>query len=359
MEEARFAVKNPFTPEEVEALGLEGARFGETAEIEGGRSGPSMGYRQPAVAEAISPAQALALAPHELIPQAMAAADTVGLRIGSPHDAPHILVVASADGRPVRVRQAREAAASAEPQDPSRVALDIRAAGAATVTRTDGLGVAIKWQDRSIAVIAFVENFRPVDPVVPPLPDPPVEAWAEAFADAWLRDFVRARVDASPWSRLAVAGVLARLAEPAAGAAVEALLAGKVDERIAAPRRWARSWTAEERAGVAAHARAAIDDLHEDLDAVTAALAPGDEDWRADVLALLQDRDELEGVVLLLREAGAADAVEPMLAALDERGRRFVSATPGWRPLRDEQLRRAALGDPESWWAALATEGAG
>jgi hypothetical protein len=134
------------------------------------------------------------------------------------------------------------------------------------------------------------------------------------------------------------------------------LLRGDSETPARSARRWAAVLETDAVDALRVHVLAAIDDLEALLDRVDRAPDPEREDWRVTMLEVLRAREELEGVAALLRETDAGSAVEGALRSLDVRGKRFVSTLPGWRPFDDALLRRGAIADPESWWAALAVE---
>jgi hypothetical protein len=72
------------------------------------------------------------------------------------------------------------------------------------------------------------------------------------------------------------------------------------------------------------------------------------EAWRA----LCHERDDLEGVRVLLREAGAGGQLEEALRETDASGRAVRFSWPREVDVDDERLRRAALSNPGAWWGS-------
>ncbi len=190
----------------------------------------------------------------------------------------------------------------------------------------------------------------------------PAREWADAAAaagDAWIAALVRELLaEGGPLAEAAAAGALARLREreetrDERRAALEALLAGRPDPEADRERAWARALPDGARATVERHALASAALLSERLDDLSGTPDPDDPGFAAAFRAVLHDRDDLEGVRILLRAAGAGagETLERALEALDERGAVFIRAVP--RPgglADDERLWRAARTSPEGWW---------
>jgi hypothetical protein len=135
---------------------------------------------------------------------------------------------------------------------------------------------------------------------------------------------------------------------------VERALAGRPDPEVARARVWARSLTQEQISALEELAVAEIDWLHTLLQRIEAEPGPAKDGWRDTALVLCHARDDVEGVRLLLREAGAGKRLETALAALDEPARALVESLAATEPLDDERLRRVAAADHSAWWGRLA-----
>jgi hypothetical protein len=66
----------------------------------------------------------------------------------------------------------------------------------------------------------------------------------------------------------------------------------------------------------------------------------------------MRARDDLEGVRTLLLEAGGSERLDAALRPVDQAGLALAARLPRGFRLRDERLRRIALGDPAAWWAS-------
>ena len=144
----------------------------------------------------------------------------------------------------------------------------------------------------------------------------------------------------SRWHATLAAGRVARGFEPEATEA-DALPA----------RRWLRSVTADQRALVerfaVVHARevglqlARIQEgqgLDQSLDFT----------WQS----LCWDRDDVEGLRVLLREAGAGQALAAALRDVDDIGRAVRFSWPSEVDVHDERLQRVSEADPGAWWGS-------
>jgi len=97
--------------------------------------------------------------------------------------------------------------------------------------------------------------------------------------------------------------------------------------------------------------RSVLSRCHARLDALWAVI----EDRTAEPAVLQQwarDRDELEGVRLLLARAGIGESLEDRLDRFDHEAEVFIADLPLELLDSDDQLQRAALIGPLDWWAA-------
>lgn len=174
----------------------------------------------------------------------------------------------------------------------------------------------------------------------------PLARWIADGSDPWVASQVRPLATAGDdWSVAVGAGLFARLVEPSALSAERraALLSGHVDPELAAPRQWARALSPAVAATLEQLAVTHADGLAPAL----ARLVTGD---RGDWVAVCHSRDDLEGVALLLREAGGGERLAAALDRLDRAGRSARAGVPLAQVARDERLRRAGLRDPDAWW---------
>lgn len=206
--------------------------------------------------------------------------------------------------------------------------------------------------------------------------EPEPDAEVTYYAREWARD---AGLSGDKWLERAVCDVLAGegpLAETMAvgllwrlwlfpegtthaRAEVAALLAHKPTAHEEREWLWAASLSEGQRMLIDLHALGAAERCDADMRVLEAAPRPDDDTWRAAVLALLHERDALEGVRLLLLEGAPGEApggcprLRAALRALDARGEVFVAAIPHFDGVSaDEHLRRAARVSPEGWWTA-------
>ena len=168
---------------------------------------------------------------------------------------------------------------------------------------------------------------------------------------AWLSNTIHARLNqCDPWQNVVAAGLVARYGGETSSL-MEKFMRAEVDETIARPRRWARSWSDDEARSVVLLSQAEVEMI---LDLMVWGV---EQDEEPSVLAeLCQRRDALDCVRTLLVERGKAEAIEDILAVLDEAGRDLVLSLPVVE-LRDPWLEAArGLALPTShdcWWTAL------
>lgn len=221
-------------------------------------------------------------------------------------------------------------------------------------------------EDRPREVIGPLFPEIPVSPV--PVLSSPARGWCSALkdSDAWLADQAEeflARND--PFEHVVAIGLIARLKpaprKDALATAVNDLLAGTADLADEPERVWARGLAAEPMGYLEDAAIAATSALLRDLAALEdAVLGPDDRHvpdprWPAEATRILHRRDDLEGVRLILAEAGCGARLAPALAALDSAGELLFAALPSWPGSEaDERLRRALSVSPEGWWTRAA-----
>lgn len=267
-----------------------------------------------------------------------------GLTAAYSIDAPRLLELASDGAIQVRASPAAADAVLQSPEHPHLAWLDLTRSGPVAIT-TSRLTVLVVPGERGLLVR---EVLPPDAPVVAPLAE-----WLASCSDPWLVEQVQPLAsDGDDWSTGVAAGMLARLVEPAhlGRDRMAALVAGRVDPELARPRQWARSLSPAAAATLERHAVVRAQALLSPLVAVEPRIDEDAPRWPAEWVALCRSRDDLEGVTILLHEAGRGERLEAALAPVDDLGRRVAAGVPLRRVPRDERLRRAALNDPDAWW---------
>jgi hypothetical protein len=185
-------------------------------------------------------------------------------------------------------------------------------------------------------------------------PDPGIAGWLRDSHDAWLRERVTQKLAVRcGWTNVVAAGMVARLEEPTAAEAraqVADLLAGRPSPlHVVAPRQWARTWTGAQVRTARDFAWAEVDVLHKDFDDLRHEAWYAEDPTRAVRLwrEACARRDDLEGVRLLLHEAGNDDLAFA-LECLDADARLAEMTVPVHA--QTERQRRAWLRDPFAWW---------
>ncbi|BCS35448.1 hypothetical protein TBR22_A46750 [Luteitalea sp. TBR-22] len=242
------------------------------------------------------------------------------------------------------------------PEEDAGTAYVDLARAAAVIVRAGADAVLLRLTNDGVSV----HGVTPPEACLSPLQSmPSVETWAGACRDGWLAEQVAPlATSGDPWTHVVAAGMLARLATPADATEARAWLAdvraGRADASVVAPRRWAASLSADDRAALSRQAVAECASLCLDIEDVeddVHASAPG---WDDEVRALAHRRDDLEAVLVLLDAASAADDLRLALVEVDRAGFLLGLAIPHGSGLQDERLRRAGLKDPGAWWALAA-----
>jgi hypothetical protein len=169
-------------------------------------------------------------------------------------------------------------------------------------------------------------------------PAPPLDAWRDAAGDGeW--GILAAVGAASRWQATLIAGRIARLLQPSNAPS------------LIAARTWARTLTAGQRGLVERYATVAARQLTIRLERLQATIVPDQpglvDRWRT----LCHDRDDLEGIRVLLREAKTGGGLAAALREADAVGRALHFSWPSTADVHDERLQRVAEGDPGAWWA--------
>lgn len=276
-----------------------------------------------------------------------------------------VLQLEWAPDTPVRIRGAHRAATQTITGDAGLARLGLRQIGRFLMESLDGVPLVLGVLDNDTLHLAAVSAW----------PAPPLDHWTGPMTDEWLQSTVeQALPGADSWTRTALAGMIARLsaAEPPAGArdagiaparqgglfdgATARALLRRVSASPAttAPRAWARALEHAALASIEEHARRRAIALEHDLDDLLALLPLDDEATRRAWTRLCHRRDDLEGVRLLLNEAGSGRQLDEALREADSAGRSMrISLAVS---TDDERLRRVALGDPGAWWGDSAYE---
>lgn len=242
-------------------------------------------------------------------------------------------------------------------EDPATVYLQLETDQTVKVDSKDGQGLVVMRTIEGFVVADLhppalqVEGFAEVRA--------PLEDWARTTGDDWLRRelVTRAMIDDS-WEHAVGAGLHARFSrdetvDPAERAS--RLLAGRLDSELLHARRWARGWTEFQKTTIEDLAIAAVDRLARRFDELSSEHFPRESWWQEDLLAACIERDDLEGIRVLLRETGAGVSLEVALGVVDVRGSAIVAGLPIVLRISDERLARSVLA-PGAWWAELARD---
>ena len=119
-----------------------------------------------------------------------------------------------------------------------------------------------------------------------------------------------------------------------------------------AARRWTRGLTADQRTLIERFAIVQARDIAARLDRLQTHFGPADASLDLAWQALCWDRDDVEGIRVLLREAGAGQALTAALRAVDEAGRAVRFSWPSDVDVHDERLQRISEADPGAWWGS-------
>jgi hypothetical protein len=241
-----------------------------------------------------------------------------------------------------------------DPRDPATVLLDLRpstsAGGAIVLPSGDGLLIVVGPHGLEVTRVHGELSPAPLAEI-----RAPVAGWLAPYHAPWLRDEIQARLErADAWQDAVAVGLFARFALASDRAGLDPL--GQQD--LVRPRLWARGLGMAEVQTMALLLRAEVERLLAAVDDLAGTMACDDPRWRADLVELCHGRDDVEGVRLLLNEAGSGAIVTRAVELLDEIGSRFVRSLPVVLTLDDPRLREVARFDHTAWWATLAAAGA-
>jgi hypothetical protein len=343
--------------DQLRALGLDPARLGETTTVPWPEEDAAHGRSVSDVA-AVGVAAALSFAP-----ASVPVAEVLGISIHQAEEEPRILKLVGPPGVSADVRMLppataglgpRPAASLRDPHDPATVRMDLRPwmSAAGVIILPSGHGLAITPRPDGLKVVLIV----PAPITLAPFAqiESPVAGWISERHEPWLRQEIQARLArANAWQHAVAVGLFARLAVASEQAAPTP--DGKGD--LARPRRWARNLERAQIATLELLVKAEVERLLAVIDELTQTMACDDQDWRSELLELCRGRDDVEGVRILLNEAGADDTVTDTVRFLDEAGSQFVRSLPVVLKVEDERLHRVASFDHGAWWVALAGSG--
>jgi hypothetical protein len=160
---------------------------------------------------------------------------------------------------------------------------------------------------------------------------------------AWPAPPLPASVVSATWSRWHATTAAGRVARGFESDATEA---------DAIPvRRWLRGVTADQRALIERFAIVRARDVEAQLTRIQDGLGVDlqlDFAWQG----LCWDRDDVEGIHVLLREAGAGQTLTTALRAVDDLGRAVRFSWPSEVDVHDDRLQRVSEADPGAWWGS-------
>lgn len=189
-------------------------------------------------------------------------------------------------------------------------------------------------------------------------------SWAAAAEDPWLVEAVeRCLARETGFHDVAAVSLVMRLRRRTLEE--EELRAGRAlakGEGLPSEERREREWAREIEPAAARkvenRALVVADRLRTTLDNLGRAPAGDDPEWQRSMLRLLRERDELEGVALLLAEAESCERLDPALRRLDEVGWVAICSLPVVAlPECEEHLARAARVEPDGWWVQPSKNG--
>jgi hypothetical protein len=260
-----------------------------------------------------------------------------------------VLHVRTRHDQPFLIRAAHPGTAPRVQPDALATEIPLRQIGRFVVESIDGAPLALVGVERDALVLVLVGQWDA----------PPLRDWIRDMDDHWMRSRVeQAAANADIWTRVALAGQVARLTEvgrPHGPAATASSLLRHVSRQPGTlPRLWIQTLDSSALTSLEQHAsrRAAV--LEDDLEGLFTALAAdergADDTWTG----LCHRRDDLEGVRVLLHQAGKGDDLDRVLQQTDRVGRavRLNLVHTSWGD--DERLRRVALGDAGAWWGSTA-----
>jgi hypothetical protein len=256
----------------------------------------------------------------------------VGLSLHAQACNQRVLKLSSLEGSPIEV-VGQPRAWERDAEDPGTVLMELGDARVGVVCERRRCGAMIEADGRSVTQVFLPLADEPFKPL-----RSEAEPWAGS--DAWLASCVRQRIaSGDPIGHAVAVGLIKRLAKPSQPAieVMTRLLDGEPVEELQRSHLWMRALDGAQ--------QRAVERLACDRAAALAVRLGG-----AERIALqdLRERDDLEGVRVLLREMGAGQRLDRALAIVDRIGLRPGTVLD---PGSDPQIERARGIDGLAWWA--------
>lgn len=339
--------------QELHTLGLSRAQLGESDSLDWPEEVVAHGASlRPALA-ALAVLVASQFANCHFLQTRLGVVESLAARLEQLEEEPRILKLVGPPGMIPSVQTAREATEAEsivfDPHDPATVHLDFRATNVVRVTLPNGRGLLIEVHDDGL-VISPTFSVEPLAVI-----DSEVAHWCGGSQDDWLREEIQYRLDRQdPWQHAVAVGLFARFggATKPASAVVSAMLEHRIDPDLARPRQWVRDLNPAQIRTLELLALAETGRLHAAIDELWQLMACDEPAWQEELLDLCRGRDDLEGIRLLLVEAGAAERISDDIAILDEAGERFMQSLPVVVAASEARLARVRSLDPGVWWVA-------
>lgn len=269
--------------------------------------------------------------------------EEVGLSLEIAEEPEDRVRVSSDDGSPLEAHALSASAVREEP-DHGFIVADLAAAGVLAVHSVHGVQIVMCLESGEIRIDRYeldVSELPQFD-----VDRSEVRRWYSGTSDAWLAHEMDARLaNNDAWSAATAVALFARLRTPDSD-----LSSVFSDSETTAPHRWVQGLGGTSIEALEGLALAEVDRLHALLSNLREEFAPEDDDWRRDLIEILRARDDLDGVMMMLRWLEQGADLEAHLRGLDRAGARLMSASPMEFRAGDEQLQRAALALPNSWW---------
>jgi hypothetical protein len=189
---------------------------------------------------------------------------------------------------------------------------------------------------------------------------PPLEQWVDQISvDPWLQARVRqlALDPFGDWSWLVAAAMITRLLEVPVGESQPSIEQAQkrrdfILDRVEPIHLWGRSLASSEVKEIVDLGRVTVEALDLRLTELSASSEAREQSaaWQADFFRFCRERDDLEGVFSLVRDALESSTLVQAIEALDKRAHLFVETLSEMPTLDDEHLRRVWLQDGELWW---------
>ncbi len=328
---------NPTMQQELDAMGITPAMIGPAEDLALPAAGPQQALQLTARTGAAA------------LPAHSPTLDTLGMRLELEPDARAVRVI-SRHGASFQLRPGLHEAPPQVADQAGMARVDLAQQGRFLIESLHGTPLVLGYAERAALRLHPIYAW----------PLPMLEEWIVDSRDMWMQDEVQAAAAADAWTQTTLAGQIARLSEPDARNVGALIAAGNLHALVSAselaPRRWARTLDAASKAALEQQAvrRAEVlrDDLEDLFDTLSADMSEASHAWRR----LCHRRDDIESVRVLLREAGAGDALETVLADADRMGRAVRINLDDSVAAADERLRRVALGDPSAWWGSTDLE---